>query len=299
MSSLPLVSIVMPVYNAEKFLHHAIQSILAQTVSDWELIAVDDASTDGSWNYLNKIDDPRIRLARNDKNMKQSFTQNRGIEMARGKWIARMDADDMSFPERIEKQLLALENEKEIDVIGCGSIGVFDNFEPFLVCRPVVTHKEIVKVASMNFPLLHGGLVGKREWFLKWRANPMMKYAQDFDLLFRSHRDSVFGNVPDPLYIVRFVGGTTPVKRKIESVYYKALALWQNGFKMGLYKETIIGLASMAPRPALYIVKAALGKNEMGLIKSQGIKPNEEDIKLFQKAFSEINKIEVPLKKNS
>jgi glycosyltransferase involved in cell wall biosynthesis len=282
MSGLPLVSVVMPVYNAEKFLHQAIQSIFAQTVSDWELIAV-----------------PRIRLARNDKNMKQAFTQNRGIEMARGKYIARMDADDISFPERIEKQLQALESNKEIDVLGCGSISIFENFEPFLVCRPVVTYKEIVRIASMNFPLLHGGLVGKTEWFKKWQANPKMKFAQDFDLLFRAHKESVFGNVPEPLYIGRFVGGTTPVSRKIESVYYKALSLWQNGFKMGLYKETIIGLASMAPRPLLYLIKAAIGKNEIGLIKSQGIRPSEDDRKMLLKALAEIEKTEVPLKKSN
>ena len=296
MNHTPAVSIIMPVYNAGDYLHKAVQSIFAQTIDDWELIAVDDASTDGSWDYLNRIDDQRVRLAQNARNMKQSFTMNRGVDMARGKWIARMDADDISFAVRLEKQLNALENNTEIDVLGCGSINVYDNMEPYLVCRPVATHKEIVRIASMNFPLLHGGLVGKTGWFKKWPANPKMKFSQDFDFLFRAHKNSVFGNVPEPLYIVRFVGGTSPVTRKIESIYYKSLSLLQNGFKMGLYRETIIGLASMAPRPLLYLIKAAIGKNQIGLIKSQGIAPTREDEDILRAALAEIAKVEVPLK---
>lgn len=297
MSTSPAVSIVMPVYNAGAYLAPAIASMFAQTFTDWELIAVDDASTDGSWEYLQRIDDQRVRLARNDRNMRQSYTQNRGLDMARGKWIARMDADDMSVAARLEKQIAVLEAQPRLDVLGCGSIGVYGDLRPFLVTRPVVSHEEIVRWACMNFPLLHGGLVGKAEWFRRWRANPKMKLAQDFDLLFRAHKNSVFGNIQDILYIVRCTGGTSSVWRKIESVHYKSMALLQNGFKMGLYKDTLIGLASMVPRPLLYLIKAALGNNEKGLLKSQGVGVSDADKDLLRAYLAQLSDVEVPLKR--
>ena len=293
----PLVSIIMPVYNAGPYLYQAVQSIFAQTFADWELIMIDDASEDCSWEIMNKINDPRIVLLQNKINMKQSYSQNRGIEIARGKWIFRMDADDLSLPKRMEKQLTILESTPEIDVISCGSINVYNNMKPYLITRPVATHKEIVRIASMNFPLLHGGLMGKISWFKKWKANPKMRFAQDFDIFFRAHKESTFCNISDILYVVRFVGGTTPVSRKIQSIYYKSLSLLQNGFKMGLYKDTIIGLASMMPRPLLYLIKARFGKNEMGLISSQGIKPTQEDVVLLESELTKIHMTEVPFRK--
>ena len=83
MTSTPTVSVVMPVYNAGPFLEQAVASVFAQTLTDWELIAVDDASTDGSWDYLRRIDDPRVRIARNSANLKHGATLNRAIDLRR------------------------------------------------------------------------------------------------------------------------------------------------------------------------------------------------------------------------
>lgn len=94
MTSTPLVSVVMPVYNGGEYLEPAVASIFAQTFSDWELIAVDDASTDGSWEYLERIDDPRVRIARNERNMKLSYTVNRGVDMAQTDSGTQDDRDD-------------------------------------------------------------------------------------------------------------------------------------------------------------------------------------------------------------
>lgn len=286
----------MPVYNAELYLLDAVRSIFAQTISDWELIMIDDASTDNSWHLMQKINDPRVIILRNETNQKQAYTQNKGIEAARGKFIARMDADDLSYSQRFEKQLNYLEKNPEVDLIGCGSISVYKNLEPFLVTKPVESHDEIIQYAGMYFPILHGGMMGKSEWFKKWRANPKMKYAQDFEFLFKSYLHSKFGNIKDILYAARFVGGTSPVSRKIESVYYKALTLFEHGFKKGLYKQTLLGLLSLVPRPALYLLKAAVGKNEKALIKARGSTPEPADILEFRNELERIFSVEVPLK---
>ncbi|MEO5998180.1 MAG: glycosyltransferase [Chitinophagaceae bacterium] len=101
---MPLVTVLMPVYNAEKYLEEAIDSILQQTLTDFELLIIDDASVDSSVQIINRYNDPRIRLVKNENNLGISATLNRGIEMCSTELIARMDADDISYPTRLQKQ---------------------------------------------------------------------------------------------------------------------------------------------------------------------------------------------------
>jgi glycosyltransferase involved in cell wall biosynthesis len=100
----PLLSVLMPVYNAEKYLAEAINSILQQTLHDFELLIIDDASVDSSLQIINSYNDPRIRLIRNEHNLGISATLNKGIVMCSTELIARMDADDISYPTRLQKQ---------------------------------------------------------------------------------------------------------------------------------------------------------------------------------------------------
>jgi glycosyltransferase involved in cell wall biosynthesis len=100
----PLVTVLMPVYNAEKYLREAIDSILDQTLTNFEFLIVDDGSKDSSIDIINSYNDPRIKLVRNESNLGISKTLNRGIELASAELIARMDADDISYPVRLQKQ---------------------------------------------------------------------------------------------------------------------------------------------------------------------------------------------------
>lgn len=111
------VSIVMPFYNGEKYLREAIDSILNQTFKDFELLALDDGSTDASVSVVNSYNDSRIRLIQCEHNF--IATLNHGLKEAKGKYIARMDADDITMPERLEKQYTFMETHSEVDV--CGS----------------------------------------------------------------------------------------------------------------------------------------------------------------------------------
>jgi glycosyltransferase involved in cell wall biosynthesis len=100
----PLFTVLMPVYNGEKYLREAIDSILNQTLTDFEFLIIDDGSTDNSVQIISLYSDPRIKFVRNDTNLGISKTLNRGIEMASAEYIARMDADDISYPKRLQKQ---------------------------------------------------------------------------------------------------------------------------------------------------------------------------------------------------
>lgn len=115
----PFISVVMPAYNVEKYVEEAVCSILDQTYCDFEFIIVDDGSTDRTREILRSFSDPRISLLFNDKNEGNYPARNRGCRLARGKYIAVMDADDVALPERLERQVEYM--EKHSDVLACGT----------------------------------------------------------------------------------------------------------------------------------------------------------------------------------
>lgn len=122
---LPLVSVIMPVYNAEKYVGGAIESILKQSYSNFELILIEDCSTDNTLNVIRNYRDCRIRLFINESNQGISYSTNLGIENSQGKYIALMDDDDISMPHRLVREVCYLEEHSDIDVLG-GHAAVID-----------------------------------------------------------------------------------------------------------------------------------------------------------------------------
>jgi glycosyltransferase involved in cell wall biosynthesis len=247
----------MPVYNAMPYLEEAIRSIYAQSYQNWELIIVDDASADGSWEFVCRFRDPRVRVCRNQRNMGHSYTVNRGIALASGDYIAKMDADDISFPDRIERQVEFLMRHQEVDAIGCGLYRVDKDLNLITVNRPPASHKEIVRFISLgkkfvfgpSFPITDGCLVAKTKWFKMWNYDPDIPYAQDFDQNLRSHYTSVFANIPEPLYVYRRVGVTSSWLNQTKAVYYKLISLMRYGFRKNNLGMSLLALVSLTIRP--------------------------------------------------
>lgn len=303
----PLVSIVMPVYNAMPYLEQAIRSIYAQTVTDWELIAVDDCSTDGSWEYLQQIDDPCVHITRNDINRGHSFSSNRGNTKARGGFIASLDADDFMLPHRLEKQIELLESKRELDVVGCGLFRIKDDMSIVRVNRPPANHWEITRLVSgflslihgPNFHITDGALLGHAKWFRRWEYDTEIPYAQDFDIMCRAQWDSTFGNISDPMYVYRIGSGVTSSwNSQTQAVYYKAKSLMKFGFHRGLVLKSLFGLLALIPRPLTYfVVKTFIhGRNKKWGVPFAKVTP--EDIKVLHSALAEIAKAEIPLRKD-
>ena len=115
---MPKISVIMPAYNAEKYIAEAMDSILNQTFRDFEFIILNDCSKDRTEEIILSYDDPRIVYVKNEENMGVARTLNRGLDMAKGEYIARMDADDISLPERFEKQVAYLDANADIAVLG-------------------------------------------------------------------------------------------------------------------------------------------------------------------------------------
>lgn len=114
----PLISVILPVYNAELYVSESIQSVLNQSFSDFELIILNDGSTDGSERVILEFQDKRIKYVKNETNLKLIDTLNLGLKLVQGKYIARMDADDIAFPDRFEKQITFLEKNPDYGLVG-------------------------------------------------------------------------------------------------------------------------------------------------------------------------------------
>ena len=115
---MPKISVIMPAYNAEKYIAQAIESILGQTFGDFELIVLNDCSKDKTGEIIASFADQRIVCVNNEENMGVARTLNKGLKIARGEYIARMDADDISLPERLEKQAAFLDTNEAAAVVG-------------------------------------------------------------------------------------------------------------------------------------------------------------------------------------
>lgn len=120
-----MVSVIMSVFNADvKHLDRAVRSILDQTYKEIEFIIIDDGTTEDCLSYLQNLEDNRVRLLRNEENIGLAASLNKGIEIAKGKYIARMDSDDYSMPERLDRQVQYMEANEDVDVLACIALDI-------------------------------------------------------------------------------------------------------------------------------------------------------------------------------
>jgi len=199
----PLVSITSAFYNEQDKILDMVRSIVAQTFSDWELILLNDGSTDKSLELVKSINDPRIRVFSNGANRGRAASLNYLTKLAKGKYIARMDADDICSTERIKKQVELIESKTDIDLVGTGLcyLDKYDNPIGHVYAKP--NHPQITSNPERTFGIAHGSLLGKRCWFEKNPYNEKYALAIDFNLFLRTYHNSIFANVPEPLYYYR------------------------------------------------------------------------------------------------
>jgi glycosyltransferase involved in cell wall biosynthesis len=187
----------MPAYNAEQFIARAIESILSQDFKDFECIIIEDGSSDATKSIIARYTDPRIRLIANQNNIGLAHSLNAGIQAARGAFIARMDADDVSLPERLKVQVLFLENHPEIACIGSRARAIYADGRPSkILWRP--THEESTKFLSLfETPLLHPTVMGRASIMRKYLYNPSLARSEDYDLWSRMLADNLrITNIP-------------------------------------------------------------------------------------------------------
>lgn len=192
MSASPKVTVLMPVFNAEKHLREAVDSILCQTFTDFELLIINDGSTDRSESIIRSYADPRIRLVNNASNMRLVATLNKGIGLASGEYVARMDADDISHPSRFAKQVAFLDQNPSCAMVAakvrqmdCSSndTGVWPDD-----CN-AVSGARILKQLPFANCIAHPTVMIRKEVINRYGYDPDQRHSEDYDLWLRMAAD--------------------------------------------------------------------------------------------------------------
>lgn len=202
MNNTPLVTIGIPCYNAAKFIEIAVHSVLNQTFSNFELIITDDGSTDRTLEILRQIKDPRLKLIVDKENHGISYRLNQQIDMAQGKYFVRMDADDIMFPDRVEKQILFLESHPDVDVVGTSAIIIGDDNEILGIRNSTFNFSKPISFENSTV-FIHPTVAGKTDWFRRYHYKDEFKGCEDCNLWIRSYAESKFHILEEPLYFYR------------------------------------------------------------------------------------------------
>ena len=227
---LPPITIGISFFNAETTILDAIRSVYAQTHKDWELILVDDGSTDKSLELVKSIKDPRIRVLSDGKNKRLAARLNQISEMASYEYIARMDADDLIASNRIERQLLKLVSNPDLDLVSTGVCSLTDSNVPVGIRRaPKFESLNGRNLLLGRSGIVHASVVGRTNWFLRNKYRENIKIGQDANLWVRAfaNRDLKIDFIDEPLYYYREDGNVTA--KKLKGAYTQMLGtIWND-----------------------------------------------------------------------
>lgn len=239
-----LIDVVMPVYNAAPYLRQSIESILSQTFSDFTFIIIDDGSNDGSRDILqyHAHKDTRILLLKNDVNSGICISLNKAITAGSSKYIVRMDADDISYPDRLAKQVAFMEKHPEVWVAGC-NVRCIDATWKYGDIKYYTTDDTHIRNQLFLFnPICHPASIVRRDIFSKtWWYNNTYILAEDLELRFAMWVYAYFANISDVLLDYRiYEHNSTNTKlrhmasqaikvrlRAIHTYWYKPWLLWR------------------------------------------------------------------------
>jgi glycosyltransferase involved in cell wall biosynthesis len=279
------ISVALPALNAAATLNLAIRSLLWQRFDNWELLLMDDGSSDRTIEIAREFNDPRIQIVSDGVHLGLSAQLNRAVEMARGKYFARMDADDIAYPARLQKQFDFLESHPDIDLAG-GSMAVFRSDETLLGLRRFpLSHVEICSRPWAGFPMAHPTWMGRVEWF---RQNPYRTDAvrmEDQELLLRTHTRSRFANIPE------VVLGYREDSLSLEKQLLARRNMGRFGARYGIeHKKFVLAgraMASQAARAMLDILALSTGLGHK-LLRYRALPPSPAEVEEWKRVWTAI-----------
>lgn len=202
----PLVTIAIPFYNPGEYLKYAIKSVLNQTYTRWELILLNDGSTDNYEDILSEFRDQRIRFINDGYQLGLPARLNQLSLIAHGEYYARMDADDIMHPLRIELQVKFLTEHPYIDVVGSNAYYIDKDNSILGVSKELIQQPKTITDIMNRGAFIHPGILGKTEWFIGHPYDEKLLRMQDLALWISSVEDSHFFNMPERLLFYRAVG---------------------------------------------------------------------------------------------
>lgn len=282
----PLVSIGMPIFNCEKTLRAAINSVLNQTYSNWELILIDDGSKDRTLSVAKSFNDSRIEVISDGLNLKLPHRLNQIINISRGKYFARMDGDDVSYPERLQTQVEYLENHPNVDILGTQII-IFDgDGNPRGKSALTQSHQEICCRPWAGFSLAHPTWMGKLEWFSAHKYREEAIRMEDYDLLLRTYKTSCFACLPQILLGYRVA--SLSLKNNLTARYNIAIALLEKTF---INKDYLFafGVFEQVAKAIVDILAISTGLNFKILRHRTGIPLDEAELDKWKQIWAKCN----------
>lgn len=226
MNSNPKVTVLMSVYNGEKYLHEAIDSILNQTFKNFEFLIINDGSTDETKKILKSYNDPRIIILENETNIGLTRSLNRGLRIAKGEYIARQDADDISMTERLKKQVSFLERNKNIGLVGTYCYVINEKGTMLYKTKSPLKHENILKFLTRGSVFAHGSVIFRKVLLEKVGAyREEFKSSQDYDLWLRFIENTKASCLSEFLYKWRLIPTSISATQRIQQEEYASLAL--------------------------------------------------------------------------
>jgi glycosyltransferase involved in cell wall biosynthesis len=226
--SSPLISVVLPVYNVEKYIKECMDSILNQTIQDFEILVIDDCSTDSTLDIIDSYSDDRIKIIKKKDNKGLIDSLNIGFKTAKGKYIARVDGDDINALDRFEKQLNILESKPEIKACGCW-LQIIN--QPNKIIKHKETHKEISSELLTKCPMSLGATMLVRSAYLDYKFDESKKHIEDYDFWARTAWVCEMYNIQEVLYYYRVHDN------QVSSLHYKVQEKGDIEIKLNLFKE--------------------------------------------------------------
>jgi len=232
----PLVSVVMAVFNGAQYIREAIQSILDQTLADFELILIDDGSTDESARIIEGFSDSRIRTVRNGTNRGIPYTRNLGLEMARGEFIAILDCDDLAQPERLAVQSAYLQRHQEVALVASRAAIIDGSGARTGEIWPVrvIPDAEIPPTLLFFNCIVQSTVMIRRSVAIDQRYRMDIPYSEDYELWVRLARCSRISILPGILVCYRVSSGSVSRQKALEMFKYKAHVVVEQLARLGL-----------------------------------------------------------------
>ncbi|MBW6442117.1 glycosyltransferase [Patescibacteria group bacterium] len=222
----PLVSVIMPAYNSEKYISEAIESILNQSFKDFEFIIIDDGSTDKTWEIIQEYaeKDERVVAVKNEKNLNNYACRNKGIKISKGKYIVWQDSDDISMSNRLEKQVDFMENNLEVGI--CGSfMQIFTDEKDLNIRKYSTEDKDLRKDIFKYSPIAQPTAIIRKECYEKvGYYDDSYDATQDLDMTFRIGNEFKLANIPEVLIRYR-VHPNSVTYKKVKKQIINALRI--------------------------------------------------------------------------
>ena len=221
-----IVSVIMAAYNSEPFIGEAVDSIIKQSLPEFELIIINDNSSDNTLKIIESYNDPRIKVVSNETNRGPSYSRNKAIRLSKGKYIAIMDSDDVSISDRLEKQVSFLNKNKNIMAVGSFIEEIDQDGKKLAYVKSPIKNEQIKSSILFRIPMIHSSTMIRRDFFEENNLfyNESFSCAQDYEMMCRLVFIADVYNIPEPLVLYRWSDNQISTKKKnLQDQYVKKI----------------------------------------------------------------------------